>query len=64
MSDEEVRRMIEDATKEAMTQSFTEAGKKYIQAAEACEERVILRRLRIYTNRLETTCKRIAENIG
>ena len=31
--------MIEDATKEAMTQSFTEAGKKYIQAAEACEEK-------------------------
>ncbi|MHA1927799.1 MAG: hypothetical protein ACTSV2_04365 [Candidatus Thorarchaeota archaeon] len=37
MSDEEVKRMIEEATKEAMTQSFTEAGKKYIRAAEACE---------------------------
>ncbi|MHA1577215.1 MAG: hypothetical protein ACTSU3_07625 [Candidatus Thorarchaeota archaeon] len=39
MSDEEIRRMIEDATKEAMTQSFTEAGKKYIRAAETCEQK-------------------------
>ncbi|MHA1909417.1 MAG: hypothetical protein ACW98Y_19120 [Candidatus Thorarchaeota archaeon] len=37
MSEEEIRRMIEEATKEAMKQSFTEAGQKYLQAAKASE---------------------------
>ncbi|MHA2425813.1 MAG: hypothetical protein ACXAEF_13565 [Candidatus Thorarchaeota archaeon] len=38
MSEEEIRRMIEEATKEAMKQSFTEAGQKYLQAAKASEQ--------------------------
>ena len=37
MSEEDIRRMIEEATKEAMKQSFTEAGQKYLQAAKASE---------------------------
>ncbi len=39
MSDENVRRMIEEATKQAMTQSFTEAGQKYLQAADVMERK-------------------------
>lgn len=38
MSEKDVRRMIEEATKEAMKQSFTEAGQKYIAAAQAYDE--------------------------
>lgn len=39
MSDEDVRRMVEEATKESLRQSFTEAGKKYETAAELSEQR-------------------------
>ncbi|MFX1260810.1 MAG: hypothetical protein ACFFAZ_01855 [Promethearchaeota archaeon] len=39
MSDEDVRRMIEEATKESLRQSFTEAGRKFIEAAETSERR-------------------------
>ncbi len=39
MSEEEIRRMIEEATKEAMKQSFTEAGQKFLQAAKASEQK-------------------------
>ncbi|MHA1903218.1 MAG: hypothetical protein ACXADL_06725 [Candidatus Thorarchaeota archaeon] len=39
MSDEDVRRMIEEATKEEMKQSFTEAGRKYVEAAEVSERK-------------------------
>ncbi|TFG12713.1 hypothetical protein EU537_08440 [Candidatus Thorarchaeota archaeon] len=38
MSERDVRRMIEEATKEAMKQSFTEAGQKYVAAAQAYDE--------------------------
>ncbi|MHA1654717.1 MAG: hypothetical protein ACTSYX_12990 [Candidatus Thorarchaeota archaeon] len=37
MADEGVRRLIEEATRESLNQSFVEAGKKYIAAAEALE---------------------------
>ncbi len=39
MSDEGVRRLIEEATKESLNQSFVEAGQKYITAAETLEQR-------------------------
>ncbi len=39
MSDEDVRRMIEEATKESLRQSFTEAGRKFIEAAEVSERK-------------------------
>ncbi len=39
MSDDDVRRMIEEATKESLRQSFTEAGRKFIEAAGASERR-------------------------
>ncbi|MFW9913751.1 MAG: hypothetical protein ACFFEU_14835 [Candidatus Thorarchaeota archaeon] len=39
MSDEDVRHMIEEATKESLRQSFTEAGRKFIEAAETSERR-------------------------
>ncbi|MFW9979081.1 MAG: hypothetical protein ACFFEJ_13430 [Candidatus Thorarchaeota archaeon] len=37
MSEEDIRRMVEEATKEAMKQSFTEAGHKFLEAARASE---------------------------
>jgi len=39
VSDDDVRRMIEEATKESLRQSFTEAGRKFIEAAETSERR-------------------------
>ncbi|MHA1770063.1 MAG: hypothetical protein ACTSYL_04640 [Candidatus Thorarchaeota archaeon] len=39
MSDEGVRRLIEEATKESLNQSFVEAGQKYITAAETLEQK-------------------------
>ncbi|MFX1416434.1 MAG: hypothetical protein ACFFC0_06455 [Promethearchaeota archaeon] len=39
MSDDDIRRMIEEATKESLRQSFTEAGRKFIDAAGASERR-------------------------
>ncbi|MHA2140799.1 MAG: hypothetical protein ACXADC_06770 [Candidatus Thorarchaeota archaeon] len=39
MSDEDVRRMIEEATKESLRQSFTEAGRKFIEAAGVSERK-------------------------
>ncbi|NHJ15201.1 MAG: hypothetical protein EAX95_16080 [Candidatus Thorarchaeota archaeon] len=39
MTDDDVRRMIEEATKESLRDSFTEAGRKFIQAAEASLQR-------------------------
>ena len=39
MSEEDIRRMIEEATKEAMKQSFTEAGQKFLEAAKASEQK-------------------------
>ncbi|MFX0045598.1 MAG: hypothetical protein ACFE8Z_07095 [Candidatus Hermodarchaeota archaeon] len=39
MSDDDIRRMIEEATKESLRQSFTEAGRKFIDAAGASEKR-------------------------
>jgi tetratricopeptide (TPR) repeat protein len=38
MSNDDVRRIIEDATKESLRQSFTEAGRKFAQAAEISEQ--------------------------
>ena len=38
MSNDDVRRIIEDATKESLRQSFTEAGRKYVRAAEVSEQ--------------------------
>ncbi|RDE15958.1 MAG: hypothetical protein C4K47_02115 [Candidatus Thorarchaeota archaeon] len=38
MSKDEVRRIIEEATKESLRQSFTEAGRKFAQAAEISEQ--------------------------
>jgi tetratricopeptide (TPR) repeat protein len=38
MSEKDVRKMIQEATKEAMKQSFTEAGQKYVAAAQAYDE--------------------------
>jgi hypothetical protein len=38
MSNDDVKRMIEEATKESLRQSFTEAGRKFAQAAEICEQ--------------------------
>ncbi len=38
MADEGVRRLIEEATKESLNQSFIEAGRKYIAAAEQLEQ--------------------------
>lgn len=39
LSDESVRRIVEEATKESLNQSFTEAGRKYIQAAQVSEQK-------------------------
>lgn len=39
MTEDDVRRMIEEATKESLRDSFTEAGRKFIQAAEASLQR-------------------------
>lgn len=39
MSQEDIRRMVEEATKEAMKQSFTEAGHKFLEAARASEQK-------------------------
>jgi tetratricopeptide (TPR) repeat protein len=39
MSDDDIRRMIEEATKESLRQSFTDAGRKFIDAAAASERR-------------------------
>jgi len=39
VSDEDVRHMIEEATKESLRQSFTEAGRKFIEAAEVSERK-------------------------
>ena len=39
MSDEGIRRLIEEATRESLNQSFVEAGQKYIAAAEALEQK-------------------------
>ncbi|NWF95509.1 MAG: hypothetical protein HXY34_05165 [Candidatus Thorarchaeota archaeon] len=39
MSGEDVRRIIEEATKESLNQSFTEAGRKFVEAAMASEQR-------------------------
>jgi tetratricopeptide (TPR) repeat protein len=39
MSEEDIRRMVEEATKEAMKQSFTEAGHKFLEAARASEQK-------------------------
>ncbi len=39
MSDEEIRQIIEAATKESLRDSFTEAGKKYLRAAEVAERK-------------------------
>lgn len=39
MSDEDVRLMIEEATKESLRQSFTEAGRKFIEAAGVSERK-------------------------
>lgn len=38
MSNNDVRRIIEEATKESLRQSFTEAGRKFAQAAEISEQ--------------------------
>lgn len=39
MSEEDIRRIVEEATKEAMKQSFTEAGHKFLEAARASEQK-------------------------
>ncbi len=39
MPDDDVRRMIEEATKESLRDSFTEAGRKFLQAAEASTQK-------------------------
>jgi len=39
MSNDDIKRIIEEATKETLRESFTEAGQKYIKAAEALEQR-------------------------
>jgi tetratricopeptide (TPR) repeat protein len=39
MSDNDIRRMIEEATKESLRQSFTEAGRKFLEAAEISEQK-------------------------
>ncbi|MEM2142134.1 MAG: hypothetical protein QXS20_07785 [Candidatus Thorarchaeota archaeon] len=39
MTDEGLRRLIEEATKESLNQSFTEAGRKYLEAARVSEEK-------------------------
>ncbi len=39
MSNDDIKRIIEEATKETLRESFTEAGQKYIKAAGALEQR-------------------------
>jgi len=39
MSNDDIKRIIEEATKETLMESFTEAGQKYIKAAGALEQR-------------------------
>jgi len=39
LSDNDIRRMIEEATKESLRQSFTEAGRKFLEAAEISEQK-------------------------
>ncbi len=39
MSDEDLRQIIEAATKESLRESFTDAGKKYLKAAEVSEQK-------------------------
>ncbi len=39
MSQDDIRRMVEEATKEAMKRSFTEAGKKFLDAARVSEQK-------------------------
>jgi tetratricopeptide (TPR) repeat protein len=39
MSDDEIKELIEAATKESLRESFTEAGKKYLKAAETAVEK-------------------------
>ncbi|MFW9909563.1 MAG: hypothetical protein ACFFEF_13410 [Candidatus Thorarchaeota archaeon] len=39
MSEEDIRRIVEEATKEAMKQSYTEAGVKFLEAARASEQK-------------------------
>ncbi len=62
MSDEDVRRIIEEATKESLSQSFTEAGKKYEIAAELSEQRgEIEEAQKIYIQAAETYKKAAGE---
>ncbi len=38
MPDQDIRRIIEEATRESLNQSFTEAGRRFIEAAQMSEE--------------------------
>ncbi len=55
MSEEDIRRMVEEATKEAMKQSFTEAGHKFLEAARASEQKGDF-------SKVETLQRQAAEN--